>query len=351
MILTINSYVSECHDPYENLALEKYLTFHVPEHTCILYLWQNERTVVIGKNQNSFKECQVDRLLGEGGHLARRLSGGGAVFHDLGNLNFTFCVRRGDYDVSRQLLVVTSALKRLGIEAVASGRNDITVHGRKVSGSAFYKKGDFCYHHGTLLVDADMEMLSRYLNVSPEKLRSNGVDSVRARVANLKEFVPGQELTPAMVCEAMTEAFQDIYGLPCTPFVLPKAASEALIRARELFESEAWLYRKNIRFTRELSKRFAWGGITIRLYVSGDTILEACVDSDAMEQDIMTALEVLLPGRRFCREELWDVLESAFVTALSQTEGPGDGKTVSVAAFGPYYREMLENIWGLFYGE
>ena len=146
--------------PYRNLAMEEYMTNHVPDGTCILFLWQNRHTVVIGRNQNCWKECRVNFLEEEGGYLVRRLSGGGAVFHDLGNLNFTFIVRKPDYDVDRQLQVILEAVRRLGIQAEKTGRNDITVEGRKFSGNAFYQTGDCCYHHGTLLVHADKENMS-----------------------------------------------------------------------------------------------------------------------------------------------------------------------------------------------
>ena len=135
-------------NPYKNLAVEEYLLLHCEPQECILYLWQNQNTVVIGRNQNAWKECKVESLEENGGHLARRLSGGGAVYHDLGNLNFTFLVNKDEYSLEKQLQVIINAMGRLGLKAEKSGRNDILIDGKKFSGNAFYEQEKHCYHHG-----------------------------------------------------------------------------------------------------------------------------------------------------------------------------------------------------------
>lgn len=296
MINGIALYRGQSNDPHYNLAVEQYLLESV-EDQCILYLWQNENTVVIGRNQNPWKECRTTLLQEEGGHLARRLSGGGAVFHDLGNLNFTFLMPQGDYDLDRQLCVIERAVRSLGIPAERSGRNDILAAGRKFSGNAFYKNGIQAYHHGTLLVDADLEKLSRYLNPSKAKLRSKGVDSVRSRVGNLKELDPG--VTVESLEGALVEAFCAVYGLPLrilTREDLDEKKIEALAARNRSWE---WNFGRKMPFTCQCEERFPWGNLQIQLQVDGGVIRWAKVYSDAMDWELAPALEELLKDCRF----------------------------------------------------
>ena len=306
MISRIALFEGSSFDPHYNLAVEQHLLETVDAGTCVLYLWQNENTVVIGRNQNPWAECRTTLLEEEGGQLARRLSGGGAVFHDLGNLNFTFLVPQGDYDLDRQLGVITEAVRRLGLHAERSGRNDILAEGRKFSGNAFYKNGTQAYHHGTLLVEADMEKLGRYLVPSKAKLQSKGVESVRARVVNLRELNP--EISIPGLKVALRAAFEAVYGLSAQvirPEELDAAAIAALTARNRSWE---WNYGQKLPFSFQCEGRFDWGGVQLAFQVEHGTVQQAKVYSDAMDWALAPRAEALLTGSRFALHDMQDRL-------------------------------------------
>lgn len=294
MITKLTAYITDNVIPYKNLAIEEFLTFRVQPSECILFLWQNKHTVVIGKNQNAWKECKVQKLEDDGGYLVRRLSGGGAVFHDMGNLNFTFCVREEDYDVERQIGVILRAVKSLGIHAEKTGRNDITVDGRKFSGNAFYKSNGFCYHHGTLLVKVDKSRMAEYLNVSAAKLQSKGVDSVRSRTANLTEFK--EDLTIPQLKEALLDAFAKEYDCDVLPVSEDRMDWNEIRLLQNRFASWEWKYGRKIPFTYTMERRFSWGELEVQFRVSGGVLEEVNVFSDAMEQDLSGQLQEIWNG-------------------------------------------------------
>jgi lipoate-protein ligase A len=332
MINKIYTYRSPGYRADHNQAVEAQLTFWVPEDACVLYLWQNDRTVVIGRNQNAYEEVRVPALEAEGGFLARRLSGGGAVYHDLQNLNFTFCVRDQNYDLEKQLEVIIQAVSKFGLKANFSGRNDILLDGRKFSGNAFYHSGNFRYHHGTLLINVDGEAMARYLSPPPAKLASKGVKSVRSRVVNLKSLVP--DLTPDMLAVAMEEAFAEVYGLTPQKLELAdfgaaeakdldtKGLSEAdkltnpgagewhfapdttFAEWLSLFSDPAWRLGRQAAAQLEASKRFDWGFVQAFLSLDGYKIQEATLFSDAMDGDFIALINQKLPGMRLRKEEL-----------------------------------------------
>ena len=173
----IKYYQSNSFNPYINLSFEEKLMSMVNEDELIFYLWQNENTVVIGKNQCAKDQCNLELMKKDNITLARRSSGGGAVFHDLGNLNFTFITKSDDFDIKKNLEVIKLALKKYNIEANFSGRNDLLVDGFKISGQAFLKTKNSCLHHGTLLIDVDLNNLAKYLKKDENKLKIHGVKS------------------------------------------------------------------------------------------------------------------------------------------------------------------------------
>lgn len=289
-------------EPYKNLAMEEYLTLHGPKGACILFLWQNRHTVVIGKNQNCWKECRVEELEKDGGFLARRPSGGGAVFHDLGNLNFSFIADREDYRVDRQLDVILEAVRMAGIRAEKTGRNDIAVDGKKFSGNAFNRMGGRCCHHGTLMIHADREAMSRYLSVSQDKLASKGVSSVKSRVTNLDAYCPG--LTVERMKEYLVSAFEHIYGQKAEQVREESLPGEEIAALRERFASWEWKYGRRIPFSREIDGRYSWGGIQIQLAVNEGRIVQVQIFSDAMEQELAPALEMALKGCPYRTNEM-----------------------------------------------
>lgn len=297
MIEKITYIESKQFNPYKNLAVEEYLLLHCEDKECILYLWQNQNTIVIGRNQNAWKECRISSLEEEGGYLARRLSGGGAVYHDLGNLNFTFLVGKENYSVEKQLEVILKGVQKLGIHAEKSGRNDILIDGKKFSGNAFYEQDSRCYHHGTIMMDVNKDMLSRYLTVSKEKLQSKGVDSVKSRVTNLGEHVPG--LTLDELKNALKEAFVEVYGLVSEEKSIDMLDEKEIAKKTENYSSWKWLYGKKLDFQYELSKRFKWGQITLQFKVDGGKITDVNVYSDSLKPGLMEDLPRYLKGIRY----------------------------------------------------
>ena len=306
MIGKLKLFEGDSFNPHYNLAVEQFLLESVEEDTCILYLWQNANTVVIGRNQNAWKECRTALLEEEGGRLARRLSGGGAVFHDLGNLNFTFLVPQADYDLDRQLQVIQNAVESCGISTERSGRNDVLADGRKFSGNAFYKNGRQAYHHGTLLVDVDKEKLGRYLSPSKQKLQSKGVESVRSRVVNLKELNP--EITINKLKTALVSAFSEVYGAEVETISKSDLNQDMISQLYQRNESWEWNYGREIPFTYEFEERFEWGEVSIKAQVENGIIKEIKVYSDSMDWEVSSRVEQELTGSRFSEESLLEAL-------------------------------------------
>ena len=325
MIQKLQYYISDIVDPYVNLAREKLLFDGVDGETLVLYLWQNRNTVVIGKNQNAFSECRTELLQKEGGLLARRLSGGGAVFHDLGNLNFTFLCSTENLDIAKHMEVIREACRLAGIETELSGRNDILAGGRKFSGNAFYNSRGHSYHHGTLLIDADMDKLGRYLTPPKAKLEAKGVKSVRSRVINLAE------LAPTLTCEKMKEhlltAVEAVYALPLT-----KAAEPDTQKIAELagaFGTWEYLYGSPIPFDLCCEGRLPFGNTELRLRVENGILTFVKLYTDALDSEISETVERALTSLPFDLP----IIRDALVKALDEVDALALAKLLSEQIF------------------
>ena len=302
---------TDCTDPYVNLAAEEHMTMTAEEGVMTLYLWQNAHTVVIGKNQNPWTECDVEAIKRDGIYLARRISGGGAVYHDMGNLNFTFIAKDDLFDVERQTDVILLACRLLGINASKTGRNDLTVAGKKFSGHAYYSSGGFNYHHGTIMMDVAAADLSKYLRVPEAKLKSKGVASVRSRVTNLREHVDeplksaDTKTLVAAMQDAMVRAVSREYGGEAVEEPLPVIPQELL----DKYASEEWRLGTRIPFEKSIEHRFEWGGVEVQLAMKGEFIKDCRIYSDALETEVFDIVEELVKGRRYDAGEIHSLRE------------------------------------------
>lgn len=184
---------SNCTDPRWNLAMEEYVFSHLDPKQTYFMLWQNHNTIVIGKNQNTVAEVNAEYVKEQDITVVRRLSGGGAVYHDMGNLNFTFIAdadKMNEINFERFCLPVIQTLRQLGVPAERNGRNDMTINGKKFSGNSQYTKNGRVLHHGTLLFSSNLDVVSKALHVNREKLQSKGISSVSSRVCNISDHLP-----------------------------------------------------------------------------------------------------------------------------------------------------------------
>lgn len=276
----------------------------------VLYLWRPSPVITIGRHQNPWKECKLAQMEEEGVALVRRRSGGGAVFQDPGCSVFTFLDPSKVWSMDRNFNVVIGGLRRLGITAERQGRNDLTVDGKKMSGSAF-KHGndpDVSLHHGTLLVDTDMSALSRYLTPDKRKLQAKGIASVGARVANLRALAPS--LTHDDICNALISEFCSQVGAQDIPVEEIDASSsiaqnEAFRRYRAEIADDEWRLGRTPEFSHQLDTRIDGVGVfDVRLQVTGGVIDEVAIFSDALYPDVIDQLIVSLKGVEYGRRGL-----------------------------------------------
>ena len=283
------------YNPHLNLAVESSLLDEGDTDVVTMFLWRNQQTVVYGYNQNPFTECNVELLLSEGGFAARRRTGGGAVYHDLGNLNFSFVANKKHYDVAKQMSVIQKALEIFGLKTEVSGRNDILFDGRKFSGNAFGIYKDRRLHHGTILIKTDGEKLSKYLKVNPAKLQKHGVKSVASRIINLSEVV---DITSDSIIPYLSKAFEEVYEAKAEVIDFNDLLTDKVLKTRDLFASNEYLFGKWRNFHAKKSAQFAWGLVELDMQINEEKgIIESVsIASDGLEPDLIDETEQLLIG-------------------------------------------------------
>ena len=282
---------SSSHDPFHNVAVEQAL-FHQPQEGITLFLWQNAPTVFIGRNQNVYKETAVDYLAENDIRLVRRLTGGGAVYQDMGNLNYTFLTKeRAENDALFQAILL-DAFQSVGITATFSGRNDITTEGKKFSGQAYLMEDGKYMYHGTILCHVDMEKLVRAITPSPLKIQTKAIASVRQRVVNLCE------INPSLTIEGMERALHQAFSHHCgqVQTSLPPAPDENTLK---LLRSKEWQFNQSPNFQTQWEGKVKNQLLQLEIHNVEGIMQDVVVYSDSLAVDVCETIKKRLIGQPF----------------------------------------------------
>ncbi len=304
-------------NPRINLAIEEYVlkNSNIDQSSYLLF-YINEPSIIIGKNQNTIEEINTDYVEQNGIHVVRRLSGGGAVYHDLGNLNFSFITKDdGDsfHNFRKFTEPVTSALRELGVNAELSGRNDLVVEGRKISGNAQFSTRGRMFSHGTLLFDSEIESIVSALKVRKDKIESKGIKSIRSRVANISEFLTGN-LT---IDDFKLRLLQSIFGqgVEIPEYRLTEDDWEKIHHlSKERYQNWDWNYGKSPKFNLQHSNRFPVGQIDIRLEVNKGKIESCKIFGDFFGVGDVGEIEERLKGIQYEKTAIEKALKDVAVS-------------------------------------
>ena len=284
--------LGKTYDPYRNQAIEQVLLQKIPQNTAFLFLWQDQHSIVIGQNQNPWSECKVKDFIRSGGLIAKRQSGGSAVYHDLGRLNYTLIVPKSDFDIPRQLHVVSQAISQFGISVIPSGRSALSLNGRIFSESTFFKAGNISYHHGTIPIDVNLNNVAHYLTPPTPETPNNADHAI-----NLKQL--NHSITIQQMQIALFNSFYNIYG------VLPTWIDETMLekhtieKIRSNFSKNSYIFPEIKPFTFSVSEHFLWGNVSIQFSCEDGIIRNPKLFSDAIEAPLFPMIEQLLIGCPF----------------------------------------------------
>ncbi|HWJ79383.1 MAG TPA: lipoate--protein ligase [Niallia sp.] len=302
-------------DPRINLAIEEYALKNLDINETYLLFYINEPSIIIGKNQNTIEEINTEYVESKGIHVVRRLSGGGAVYHDLGNLNYSFITKDdGDsfHNFRKFTEPVVQALKSMGVNAELSGRNDLLAEGRKISGNAQFATRGRMFTHGTLLFDSEMDHIVSALKVKKDKIESKGIKSVRSRVANITEFLKEKITVEEFRRQLLIYLFNGEENIQ--EYVLTEKDWENIYElSKERYQNWDWNYGKSPKFNLQHSHRFPVGQIDVRFDVVKGLVKSCKIYGDFFGVGNVEDIENKLIGVRYERSELEKALDDISV--------------------------------------
>ncbi|MEH7225758.1 lipoate--protein ligase [Bacillus sp. JJ1566] len=298
-------------DPQINLAIEEYALKNLDINETYLLFYINGPSIIIGKNQNTIEEINTQYVEDNGIKVVRRLSGGGAVYHDLGNLNFSFITKddgESFHNYKKFTEPVIEALKKLGVNAQLSGRNDIEVEGRKISGNAQFSTRGRMFSHGTLMFDSEIDHVVSALKVKKDKIESKGIKSVRSRVANISEFLT-EKITIEEFREMLLRYIFNTEGQVPEYKLTEKDWEKIHEISKERYQNWDWNYGKSPKFNYQHTHRFPVGSIDVRLEVQKGTIENCKIYGDFFGVGDVEEIETRLNGTKYEKAELEKALE------------------------------------------
>jgi lipoate-protein ligase A len=307
--------INKSTNPYFNLALDEYAMKYIDLDEDFFFLWRNEPSVIIGKNQNAVEEVNQSFIDDNKIKVARRVSGGGAVYHDLGNLNFTFIINvedPGKVNYKKYVQPIIDALKAMGVEANASGRNDILIDDLKISGNAQRMANGKLMHHGTLLYDVNIKDMVQALNVAPDKFISKGVKSVRSRVTNIKEHLPNS--TDIYDFWGSLQYYLSNKGQDTEIVLSEEELAKIEFEALNRFATWNWIYGESPEFNLVNGKRFSGGKLEIKMDIENGYIQLIRFNGDFLGIKDVGVLEDRLKNVRFNRTDIEAILNDYNLT-------------------------------------